>query len=126
MKSAPFKVLIVEDDERSGRLVSALVSSRTGWQVLWGQTLAQAREHLAQGPDAVLLDLKLAGESGEDIIDEIRDRCSECRIVVVTGLLEDSPRITRVRSKRPDAIMHKPYDIVGLMTALKGDNPFPE
>jgi DNA-binding response OmpR family regulator len=118
------KLLIVEDDDATALALRVMFHQRTGWGALVAATLAEARSLLEERPNAVLLDLMLPDGCGEDLIDEIRDRCPGCRIVIVTALPEGGPRVARIAEERsPDRIVHKPYDIDELIAAVKGPNP---
>lgn len=117
--AAPLKLLMVEDDECTYLSLSAILEQAIDCDVLWAASLPEARALLAERPDVVLLDLMLPGEDGEDLIDEIRDREDPARIVVVTALLDGSPRIARVRAMQPEAIVFKPYVVPALVDAVK-------
>lgn len=65
-------VLVVEDDERSGALVEAMLAAG-GYQAVRARSLAEARAALADGlPDVALLDLRLPDGSGTTLAREIR------------------------------------------------------
>lgn len=122
----PPRLLIIEDDEPTARALRVLFHQGAGWGVFWGANVAEARGLLAEYPDSVLLDLMLPDGKGEDLIEEIRDRCPNCRIVVVTAISRDGHRINAVAGRNPDAIVHKPYEFEDLMAAVKGETPSPE
>lgn len=66
------RVLVVEDDERSGALVDAMLQS-AGHEAERARSLAEARAALDTGlPDVVLLDLRLPDGSGQSLAREIR------------------------------------------------------
>lgn len=121
------RVLIVDDDPGTIIALRSLFHHGANWGALEASNLAEARAMLPERPDAVLLDLMLPDGSGEDLIEEIRDRLPACRIIVVTAIPEGMPRILRIAEQRakPDCIIHKPYDIDELIATVQGDCPDP-
>ena len=66
------EVLVVEDDERSGVLVDAMLQS-AGHRPRRARSLSEARAVLGAGlPEVVLLDLRLPDGSGQSLAREIR------------------------------------------------------
>ena len=66
------RILVVEDDERSGALVETMIHG-AGYAADRARTLAEARSSLEQGlPDVVLLDLRLPDGAGQSLAREIR------------------------------------------------------
>ncbi len=71
------KILVVEDDPWSQRIVCELLEMR-GHDVIAADNVANARTQLAQQPQLVLLDIHIPGGGGETLLREIRagDRAS--------------------------------------------------
>lgn len=65
------KILVVEDDVWSRRLVIDLLEMR-GHAVLAAGDITKARAMLQQGPEVVLLDLHVPGGGGQKLLAEIR------------------------------------------------------
>lgn len=68
---------------------------------------------IASRYDLVLLDLKMAGRSGLDVLRNIRPMCHGC-IVVLTGMVEADVKRSAL-SEGADAVMDKPVDIPRLL-----------
>src|SRR5438309_6103252 len=81
-------VLIV-DDEPSIRLLCRVNLELEGYRVLEAESLSQARSVLAEERLAlVLLDLHIGGESGFDLLEEIRRELNGLPVVLLTGSFE--------------------------------------
>lgn len=65
------KILVVEDDPWSQRIVCELLEMR-GHEVLAASDVRSARAELANGPEVVLLDIHVPGGGGEMFLREIR------------------------------------------------------
>lgn len=79
------KILIVDDNEvvRLSHLRS-LRSAQCNVEAVWDG--AQALQAMEQEPfDVVLLDLRMPGMSGMDVLKIIKQRWPECEVVVITG-----------------------------------------
>jgi two-component system, OmpR family, torCAD operon response regulator TorR len=98
-------VLVVEDDS-SMRLLCRVNLELKGYRVVEAAMLSEAREILAtEKIDFVLLDVHLAGESGYELIETIRQR-QTARIALITGSAEVSPE----QRKLVDTVLPKPFD----------------
>ena len=77
-------VLIADDEEKLMRAVRRLIES-DGFRVLEAADTAGMREQLRHEPELVLLDLQLGEVSGVELIGEIRARCPDAEIIMMTG-----------------------------------------
>jgi len=81
----PLRVLIVDDEEE---LVSALVErlNLRGFQARGVTTGMEALEYLEEGEcDVVLLDVKMPGLGGLEVIRRIKDMRPRLQVVLLTG-----------------------------------------
>ncbi len=104
-------VLIIEDEFLIAADVERIVQDAGAAGVLLASSVATARAFLDGGRpiDLAILDLKLGGEDGLPLAQELRDR--RIPFVVATGL--DS------NAALPDAIVvHKPYNDRDVVQAL--------
>ncbi len=68
----PATILLVEDDEQSRELAVELLE-KAGHRVVQARDTDEARARLAAGlPDLVLLDIRLPGEEGTALLDDLR------------------------------------------------------
>ena len=80
-------VLVVDDDsETADRYTKFLAEEYT---VLTAYSGEAALEVVSPEVDVVLLDRRMPGISGEDVLKTIRERSIDCRIVMVTGVDPD-------------------------------------
>lgn len=78
-------VLIVDDEEVVRRSYLRSLQT-TGCQTLAASNGQEAIRLMEQQPcDVVLLDLRMPGMDGMDVLKEIKDRWPECEVVIVTG-----------------------------------------
>jgi two-component system response regulator RegA len=103
-------VLIIDDDEIfRGRLARAFRSR--GWIVFEAadadQALMQAAEH---SPDLLLVDLRMPGREGLDLIPDLRARDSDAAIIVLTGYGSIATTLAATRLGA-DHYMSKPADV---------------
>jgi DNA-binding response OmpR family regulator len=110
-------VLVVEDDPAL-RLLCTVNLELEGHHVLEAPTVGAARGHLdAEEIDVVFLDVHIAGESGYDLIEPIRN-LGTTPIVLMSG----SAEVTPADRERVDAVLSKPFepeDLAMLVTRFR-------
>ena len=80
-------VLVVDDEEPVADLYETYLKDRYEVRVAYGGRAALTR--LDDAVDVVLLDRRMPGLSGDDVLERIRDRQPDCRVVMVTALDPD-------------------------------------
>src|SRR5919204_5225429 len=104
METGTGTVLLVEDD-RAMRLLCRVNLELEGYHVLEAPTLETARNHLAgEQVDAVVLDVHVAGESGLDLIGEIREKQASIALLTGSAVLDAEQRA------RADTVLAKPFE----------------
>jgi two-component system, response regulator RegA len=111
-------VLIVDDDEVfHDRLCRAF--ELRGWEAHVAgsgkEALAGARE---TSPDLAIVDLRLPGESGLDIVKSLRDSDSTISIIVLTGYGSIATALEAVR-RGADHYLTKPVDVDQILAAYE-------
>jgi two-component system, NarL family, response regulator DevR len=90
----PLRVFLVEDSslvrERLERMLSALAGTRTVGYASGAQ--AAIRAILAEQPDIVVLDLKLAQGSGFDVLRAVREQAPAIEIYMLTNFSSEPYR----------------------------------
>jgi len=113
------RILVVEDDEKSRRLLSDVLQYH-GFDVCAvasGEAgCADAREC---SPDAALLDIELPGISGFEVLRRLRDESGGARmpVIAVTASVMDQDR-RKILAAGFDAYVPKPVNIRELVTIL--------
>jgi putative two-component system response regulator len=79
------RLLVVDDDPQMRRLLATLMAAE-GFSCDVAGTLAEARSRLADfGPDVVLLDVQLPGESGLSLARELASRTAGPAVLMMSG-----------------------------------------
>ena len=111
-------VLVVDDDRTIRRNLIRLLESE-GYGVLEAEdgdaALATIR---AQGPDAVLLDLKMPGRDGLEVLGELGTALADLPVIVVTAFGGSSAAIEAMRRGAYD-YLSKPFDLDEVLLTLK-------
>ena len=81
------EVLVVDDDEALTDVYAAWLDDE--YHVETATTGSVALETLDSDVDVVLLDRRMPGLSGEDVLDRIRQAEYDCRVAMVTGVDPD-------------------------------------
>lgn len=113
--AAPPRILVV-DDEPSIRLLCRINLELDGHEVLEAETLATARQALAEDDVAVvILDVHLRGERSDQLIEECHARRPPIPVVLVTG----SADVTMGGLSDADAILPKPFELDELLATVR-------
>ncbi len=117
---SPYRVLVVEDNHEVRRMVTA--SIKTLGEEIEVLDMPSAEEALfigtSQPLDLVVLDIRLPGMSGFDIIPRLRKRKPEAKIILVTGI-DDAEVRQKVSAAGVDAFFFKPIDVAAFLEAVK-------
>jgi two-component system nitrogen regulation response regulator GlnG len=113
------QVLLVEDDLSVMEAIHSVLADE-GFEVSRAATLAEARSALRDGhPDCVLLDIRLAEESGLDLLPDLVACAERPRLVVMTALGAVDVACEAVR-RGADDFLEKPFEIDELVAAVRG------
>jgi two-component system KDP operon response regulator KdpE len=103
------RVLVVEDDPFTARILRRVLLSRGVSQVVHATTIAEALGLLEPPPDWVILDLHLPDGSGLLVLQAIREAGLPTR-VVVSSSSKDTQLIAALAAYKPDEIIPKPLN----------------
>lgn len=120
-------LLLVDDDEPFLRRLAKAMEKRgfeveTAGSVAAGQAIATARP-----PAFAVVDLRLQDGNGLDVVEVLRDKRADARVVVLTGYGAIATAVAAVKSGATD-YLSKPADandIVNALLATGGDLPEP-
>jgi len=115
------ETLVIVEDEPLIALDIQAQCEDAGYTVLAvASSAAQARREFADHcPDAIVTDMDLGPDgSGCEIVEAIRERCPDIKVIFVTGTT-DPVKLKRISATRPEIILSKPLPLRGLEGALQ-------
>src|SRR3954471_3804271 len=111
--------LLIVDDERAVREGCREVSEAMGFTAFTAETAAAAYRVLdAQSIDAVLLDMRLPGVSGLEVLREMRRRRPEAAIIVITAYATVQTAVLAMKHGAYDFVT-KPFNLEELRNLLE-------
>jgi two-component system response regulator RegA len=114
--------LIIDDDEVFRQRLCRAFCMR-GWEAHEAGNAAQALEAAREfGPDLAVVDLRLAGESGMDIVRALRGLDTTLSIVMLTGYGSIATALEAVKCGADD-YLSKPVDVDQILAAYDGGRP---
>lgn len=119
-------VLVVEDDEPVGELLSGAINDEEGYlalRVSKGPDALRALE--AVRTDLVVLDIGLPGMSGIEVLDHMRDdeRLARVPVIFQTGAAPE--HAAELRERGVATYVSKPFDLNDVVTYVKRLAPPP-
>jgi len=113
-------LLIVEDADALRERLARAFDAR-GFEVQTAATVAEAETRLsAEIPEFVILDLRVPGGSGLDLVTRFKAADPETRIVVLTGYGSIATAVEALR-RGAAHYLTKPADADEILAALQGD-----
>jgi len=120
--SVPLKLLLVDDDEPFlENLALTLQQKCPHFKIKTAASGVQACTLLGSYlPDWLVLDLRMPGMDGSEIIQflETDSRYSRIRVIVMTGLGEEDPAVLALRQNANVAMLFKPFAVDALMQSI--------
>lgn len=113
----PNKVLLVEDDPILADAVREGLSDEGISTTIVSNVAAALESVRTQRPDALILDLMLAGESGLDILRTLRSQRDQTPIIIVSALGTTEHRVKGLLAGADDYLV-KPFEIKELHARL--------
>ncbi|WP_121822331.1 HalX domain-containing protein [Halostella salina] len=87
MSDDPPEVLVVDDESRLADLFAAWLGSE--WSVDTAYDGETALDKMADSVEVVLLDRRMPGLSGDEVLERIREQGYDCRVIMVTAVDPD-------------------------------------
>lgn len=119
MSDNPAATVLVAEDDRAIRFSLARALKGDGYRVLEAgdgdEALAQIELHR---PDAVLLDLKMPGRDGLDVLAALGPALADLPVIVITAYGGSAPAIEAMRRGAYDYLT-KPFDLDEVQLTLK-------
>jgi CheY-like chemotaxis protein/CBS domain-containing protein len=82
--SDKIKVLMVDDEEQF-RATTKKLLNRRGFETVLAGSGEEAIEKLQENPNVVILDIKMPGMDGHQALKEIKGRCPDLPVIMLTG-----------------------------------------
>ncbi len=110
-------LLLLDDDEPFLRRLARAMEKR-GFDVVEAQSIAEGKRAVAQkAPAFAVVDLRLEDGNGLDVVEAIREKRDDARIVVLTGYGAIATAVAAVKIGATD-YLSKPADANDIMNAL--------
>lgn len=112
------RILVVDDDARVLGSVNQLLMSM-GHEVICAGGGAEAMSTLNDEPvDLVILDLSMPEMTGWEVLQQIREKHSQLKVIVCSGYTDDASEMV-ASDIEPDAFLNKPFHLQQLSSALE-------
>ena len=99
----PDRTLLLLDDDTALRTRLGRALETRGFEVTTAASVAEAREALrASAPAFAVLDMRLEDGNGLKVVEAIRDRREDSRIVMLTGYGAIAPAVAAVKAGAVD------------------------
>ncbi|WP_339775934.1 response regulator [uncultured Thalassospira sp.] len=110
-------ILIIEDEPEIAEIIGTYLS-REGFRVITaGDGTVGLAHHLRLRPDLVILDIKLPGRDGYEVLAAIRRR-GDTPVIMVTALAEDLDKLQALRIGADDYVV-KPFNPLEIAARAK-------
>jgi len=77
--------LLMVDDEAQFRATTQKILNKKGFETILAASGEEALEKLGQNPDVVVLDVKMPGMDGHEVLKEIKKRKPDLPVIMLTG-----------------------------------------
>ena len=113
------KTILVVDDEKSVRDSLKMVLEFESYEVLFAESGPEALRQAATVPvDLVLLDVKMAGMDGLEVLQRIREKNSELPVIMISGFGSAKAAVEAMKSGAYDFVT-KPLKIDELIVTVR-------
>lgn len=123
----PDRTLLLLDDDQALRTRLGRALETRGFQVTTAESVAEASQHLRQAaPAFAVLDMRLEDGNGLKIVEDLRARREDARIIMLTGYGAIATAVAAVKAGAVD-YLQKPADADDVVKALlaTGEAPAP-
>jgi CheY-like chemotaxis protein len=110
------KVLVVEDEAVFRKVIVRNLIAH-GCAVLEAETVDEAIQQVAAGPDLILLDINLPDRSGWEVLRHLRQAGREIPVVIVSAVRISPERLAEFH---PLGYLPKPFPLDSLLRIVQG------
>lgn len=112
-------VLVVDDDEAFRTRLSRALRER-GFEVVSAASTPEALELVKESPEYAVIDLRMPGPSGLELLTALKSLDENTRVVVLTGY-GSIPTAIEATRRGATAYLTKPVDADEVLRALQGE-----
>ena len=123
--SGTSRVLLIDNDADVSGVVASFLSRRGGFEVLnaldgrAGLDLLAAEREAGRAIDLIVLDLRMPGMGGTEVLSELEELSAAPAVIVLSGYVDDDDRARLEGSSLVHAIVGKPFDLFGLVATAE-------
>lgn len=110
-------ILVAEDDPELRELLTDLLESEGHHVLACADGIEAVHQFAAQGCDLVLTDLSMPGQSGWEVVQEIKQLNPNVPVAVVTGWGAEV-NAAKAAESGADAVIAKPYDLAEILDLI--------
>lgn len=124
MVADPKKILVIDDEEILTKTFARLLEKQ-GYEVLVASRGEDALAMMEEESfDLILCDVRMPGQNGVTTVKSMADRCRQrgqkiIPVIFLTGYADENLEL-EARKLNPVAYIHKPFDALKLLEAIKG------
>ncbi len=109
-------ILLVEDNPEHAEIVQIALTKLTDVEIKWAKDAKEALDLLKEGlkPQLILLDYRLPGMSGRELLERLREMRMEAKIIVLTAeyiskaeLMKDGCNNALLKPFLPEELINK-------------------
>ena len=116
MGERPLVALVVEDDAPVRQLLDAILQTQGYERVLGASWLDSGVRSASQWVDLLVLDHRLPGPTGLEILTEVKAKRPGLRVIMLTG---DAGAQERAEHLGVDGFLLKPFDVAELVDLIR-------
>lgn len=125
MSSAEGPTLLVVDDDEAFRTRLGRAMRERGFQVTLAASADEALAAAAEAPEYAVIDLRMPGKTGLELLGALKERDPNTRVVMLTGY-GSIPTAVEATKRGAAAYLTKPADADQVLRALLGqESPAP-
>ena len=118
MEASSKRILVVDDDAGTCAMIHDVLSDE-GYTIIWCLSGEEARDLLIQNRfDLVLADIKMPRLTGIELLQEVRERCLEVRVILMTAYASLDTAIQALRGDADDYLV-KPFSLKELRQRVR-------
>ena len=112
-------LILAVDDEQDIIHLMKRVLERENYEVITASNGNQALELVAErNPDLVLLDIKMPGKSGTEVLEELRAKYPDTAVIMATAITDMSVAINAMRNGAYD-YQSKPFNLEEIVISIE-------